>query len=527
MKQSKRNWLTYLLYAVCGVIGALPCVFSKLWILGWLSYVPVLYNEYVRMEDEKRPLLKAWKRGFIYFYSYALVIFCWFVELYPLDFAGFEPLPALGVVLLAWLGIPILQAVPSALTTALLCLLKRKNIPLLLFPFAAAFLWVISEYTHTLTWLGVPWGKLAVGQTGNLYNIQSVSLFGSYFIGFIIALFAGFLTVSAVQLRNKESLKKCVMTFLCAIVIFEANNIYGRIALAKDEPVEESVTVAAIQANIASDEKWDNTTDYTLTTYRELSLAAADEGAKLIVWPETAFPYRLNRVDFIAEYTEEIARDGEADIIIGCFHGDDSDTLYNVTRFVSHKNGLTDTMYSKRRLVPFGEFVPMRKIIMTVFPPLAEVSMLSQDITAGTSSSLFHTEYGKVGSLICFDSIYEKLALATVRDGAELLAISTNDSWFHDSTAVYQHNSHAILRSVETGRYTVRSANTGISSIITNKGEVTDMLPPLVQGYVLGEVKYLSHSTLYSVIGNSIVPFSAAGFAAIALFCFIRKRKYK
>ena len=176
---------------------------------------------------------------------------------------------------------------------------------------------------------------------------------------------------------------------------------------------------------------------------------------------------------------------------------------------------MTDTTYAKRRLVPFGEFVPMRDFICAVFPFLDEIAMLESDITAGNDSALFETEYGKVGSLICFDSIYEELARDSVRDGAQLLCISTNDSWFGDSAALYQHNAQAILRSIETGRYTVRAANTGVSSIITNKGEIVDMMPPLTRGYALGTVEFIRKNTLYTNVGNILVYISIAFTAAI------------
>jgi apolipoprotein N-acyltransferase len=89
-----------------------------------------------------------------------------------------------------------------------------------------------------------------------------------------------------------------------------------------------------------------------------------------------------------------------------------------------------------------------------------------------------------------------------VRDGAEIIVLGTNDSWFLDSAAVYMHNAQAKLRAVETGRYIVRSANTGMSSIIDPNGVVLDEEPPLVGGYVIADVAVRDSATVYSVIGN-------------------------
>ena len=131
--------------------------------------------------------------------------------------------------------------------------------------------------------------------------------------------------------------------------------------------------------------------------------------------------------------------------------------------------------------------------------------MLSSSLTPGDNTHVFRTEIGTIGGLICFDSIYEALSRDSVLDGADLLILSTNDSWYKDSAAVYQHNGHAVLRAIENGRYLVRAANTGISSILSPYGDITASLEPLKTGYVVGEISMESSSTLYTILGNAIV----------------------
>ena len=126
-------------------------------------------------------------------------------------------------------------------------------------------------------------------------------------------------------------------------------------------------------------------------------------------------------------------------------------------------------------------------------------------MSAGERTEIFDTELGKLGSLICFDSIYEQLTIDTVRDGAEILLVSSNDSWFRDSAAVYQHQVQSQLRAIESGRYVVRAANTGISSIIAPDGTVKQILDPLVDGYIVDEIVAVSEPTLYMKIGNLFV----------------------
>lgn len=509
----KKRSLTYLLYAVCGIICALPYIWGKLWILSWIAFVPVLVCEFVKENDTKHPYLSAWIRGFFFFYAYGLVLFNWFTELYPLDFAGLNNVASIAVVLLAWLGISLLQSLTSSFIVVMLCFFKRKNFPSLLYPLVSACLWVISEWIHTLTWLGLPWGRLTIGQTDKLSNIQSASLFGSYFVAFIIILTSGFLAMSIINAFKKTCAKKAIVYFCCALIIFSSNSIYGNLAL-QEHCKGQTITAAAIQGNFSTDEKWNEEIENTFEIHKTLSLDAANEGAQLIVWSETALPYRINIVKWIDEYAEGIAKEADASLIIGCFESIDND-FFNITRYVSKEHGMFPDSYAKRKLVPFGEFVPMRDFICAVFPFLDGIAMLDSDITPGRDSSLFDTEFGKIGSLICFDSIYEETALESVRDGAQLLCISTNDSWFSDSKALYQHNAQAILRSIETGRYTIRAANTGVSTIITSKGKIVDMMPPLAQGYAIGEIEFISENTLYTSVGNAWVYLSITLVAAL------------
>jgi apolipoprotein N-acyltransferase len=146
-------------------------------------------------------------------------------------------------------------------------------------------------------------------------------------------------------------------------------------------------------------------------------------------------------------------------------------------------------------------------------------------MTPGMDPSVMDINGVGAGCLICFDSIYESLAMDSVRAGAELFLLSTNDSWFYDSVAISMHNDQARLRSIETGRCTLRAANTGVSTVITYSGDVTRELKPLVEGYVVGEVSASTHRTLYSYVGNAFIYLSAAALAGYFIFEAVREKK--
>ena len=188
-----------------------------------------------------------------------------------------------------------------------------------------------------------------------------------------------------------------------------------------------------------------------------------------------------------------------------------------------------ENYYSKRHLVPFGEYVPWRDLFTAIYPPLSDIGMLDNDFTPGEDPAVFDTGEYKIGSAICFDSIFAELIRGSVNDGAELIAIETNDSWFSDSAAVYMHEAQAKLRAVEAGRYVLRAANTGISAIISPTGRAIAEIEPLVDGYAVESIRPRSDRTLYSAVGDIWVMLSALFVAGIAVtdavFAIKEKRK--
>ena len=286
------------------------------------------------------------------------------------------------------------------------------------------------------------------------------------------------------------------------------------------EEGDERITAAAIQGNKSSLEHWNvSSMDEVMGVYGDLSRKAAAEGADIIVWPETSIPANIDRSARVYTYITELARECGVPILCGVFtrveEGSDAD--YNSIVVALPDGTLHDTVYHKRNPVPFGEFVPLRDLVMTLVPPLASINTLAEDIPAGEESVVFDLDVGNVGSLICFDSIYEQNALDSVKNGARLLAVSTNDSWFKDSRGVWMHHAQSQLRAIETGRCVVRSANTGVSSVINERGEVLKSLDALKTGYVLEEVTLSDRVTVYSVIGNLFAYLCVAACAAAVL----------
>lgn len=172
-----------------GILTGLTVVFPQIGIFEWVALIPGALCFIFAALDEKRSFKKMYGIGFLFYMSYFLVNYSWFFSMYPLDFTEFNRIEAAGVVLIAWIGLSLLATLVYAFIPVLLKLLAKgrlgKKYPILL-PLALAMLWTAAEWSLTLHWTGVPWGRLNLGQTGMIVFAQTASLFGSYFVTFVI-----------------------------------------------------------------------------------------------------------------------------------------------------------------------------------------------------------------------------------------------------------------------------------------------------------------------------------------------------
>ena len=131
--------------------------------------------------------------------------------------------------------------------------------------------------------------------------------------------------------------------------------------------------------------------------------------------------------------------------------------------------------YDKRHLIPFAE----------------DTFEKGYTLKEGNKASVIETENGKIGPLICIDSAYPQLAYKTVKNNCDYLLVISNDSWFTNSFGVESHFAHSVFRAIENNKYLLRAGNTGITAVITPKGEIKGTLEPLKKGYTVikkGEV---------------------------------------
>ena len=521
-----------LMLCLSGILTGLTVTFPKIGILGFITLIPLALFLLSVASDKEVRLRALYGYGITFFMSFYIVCFHWFINLYPLEFIeGMTRGGAIVVVLFATVGLSIFQALQSALIFPLMGLLFRSRVVReWLKPVIIAAFWAVYEWTQTFGTLAFPWSRLAIGQSSLTVGLQTASLFGSYFISFLVVLVNSYIAyailLSVTEKGNARASAIRLSTIVCASALLIQYGA-GLCLWLVNSPNEkaDTVTVAVIQGNIPSGEKWNaETTEKTLTVYEKYTAKASEQGASIVVFPETALPWTVKEGNSSYMYLSDLASTYEVTILAGALTVEGGNEYNSIVCFTPDGK-MSDTIYNKQHLVPFGEFVPLKGLIKALVPPLADLILSGGEIAEGEGANIFELKEGNIGSIICFDSVFEELTLMSVREGAELICLSTNDSWFTDSAALYMHNAQAQLRAIECGRYVARAANTGISTIINHRGEVTDGLEPLVDGMIVKDVELRSNRTLYSYIGNLFVYICISFLAVIFIVAIIKASK--
>jgi len=255
-------------------------------------------------------------------------------------------------------------------------------------------------------------------------------------------------------------------------------------------------SVALIQPNIPQGEKWDArlAADHLRTLVR---LTDAAMPADVIVWPEAALPFIPQRATAWTNWLRRHAEAWQADFLFGGIKLLHARQVQNGLYLWSHLAG--SDFSPKQHLVPFGEYVP------AWLPWLHKLVPDIGDFRPGRGSGVLRGAHGHFGTLVCYESIFPEQARARVAHGADVLVVVTNDAWYGHSPAAWQHFQAARARAVETGRYVLRSGNTGISAIIAPDGSVQQTMPWWTPGSVRGTYRLSRSVTPYQRLGDAIL----------------------
>lgn len=494
---------------LAGLILSLSFPKPGVYFLAWISFIPLFF-----VARDLTPS-KGFLAGFCFGLVHFLSLLYWVV--YTLHTYGYLPLFLCVPILL--LLVFYLSLYPAIFTLLLCKFCKRPSYLLIVTP----CLWVALEYIRSIALTGFPWELLGYSQHNFSALIQFSDITGVYGISFLVMLVNAGLFILCLNLTGKtwqnNGIKRPLA--LCHLAVaascFALVCVYGVIRTKQVEnwvSHAKTLTVSVIQGNIDQSVKWDNAYQkHTLTKYSGLSLRAAVDKPDLIVWPETAAPfYYDHNASLVHLLTQTIAQTG-AEFVIGFpsyEHRQNRFQFYNSAFVFDGKGQLADA-YSKVHLVPFGEYVPLKRFL----PFINKLTEQSGDFYAGQKGETVDLESGhKLGIQICFEVIFQNLCRSMVNNKAELLVNITNDAWFSDSSAPYQHFSMVKFRAVENRRAVARSANTGISGFISPTGKALGLTGLYTDAYRTQSLPLLNQRSFYTRYGDWIVVFCALVLAA-------------
>lgn len=387
------------------------------------------------------------------------VLFCLYLSLYPLSVSLF-----FGFLLKRWSH--FLHVVP---------------IRGLLF----SVLWLVGEIVRGEGALGFPWLHIGYSQVPTGLLTDYFPLVGIYGVSFLVV----FLTTLLIELLDRgvsRAFKRMIGLSVIVGVLIMGGMMSHSYTLPTQQ-VGDPFRVSLLQGNIQQSLKF--SPEGSVQTFKTYAHLLKQQQADLIILPETAFPVFYHQIpqDYLKQYQQHVQTEKQT-LLFGVpeLHSQDSTYYNSVIQLNFDKNAV----YRKTHLVPFGEYLPFPWL----FKPLMETMQIPfSDFSSGPSTPQYLVfRHALFGVSICYEDVFTRQIMQSATKAAFLVNVS-NDAWFGESIAMYQHVQMAQARALESRKYLIRATNTGITAIINPEGKIIHSLPPFqtkvlsfsgVQGYL-------------------------------------------
>lgn len=364
---------------------------------------------------------------------------------------------------------------------------------------AAPFLWIGLELVRTLAPpLAFPWARIADSQFNVLPLIQIADFTGEEGLGFLIVFVNAVLAKIIIWVADGEKRPNRfpVRWAALAVILITATVVYGYWRLDSFSKVKgDEITAALIQGNIDQSRKWERSyRKEQLDIYINRTKKAVEQGARLVVWPETAAPFYFGSDKYYDRLIVNLVKTTGVPIIFGApaaIKKGDKTFSYN-RAWIVRPDGYR-RKYDKIHLVPFGEYVPMKNLLFFVDKMVTAIGALEP----GDDLTLLDTGDYKVGAQICFEIIFPAYSRRLTGGGADVIVNITNDSWFGKSAASLQSLAMATFRAVENRTPVLRAAQSGVSAIILKTGQITGQTELFTETTVMGEFSLRSGPATY------------------------------
>jgi len=460
-----------------------------LFFLAWFGFLPFFFFLY-KSQDYKT----VFKGGVIFGFFYFLGNTYWIYH--SLYHYGSVPL-SLSLFIVAILSLYL------SLYTAFFALIY-KNLLKNALPssFYAPFIWVSFEVLRSYLFTGFPWALLGYTQYKFLIITQIADITGIYGISYLIILFNSFIfdLWSFKKQRIRYPLLPSIPLIICSIMVFTVftfTMLYGLKRLY--EPVDGVVFKSAIvQGNIPQDEKWDfKKMNEIFSIYKNLTLQAKTFNPQIVVWPEASVPFIWGKNKYFSSELVNFVKENNFYLLFGSIM-ERQQNKYTNSAILIDPNGVVAYYYDKIHLVPFGEYVPLRKILFFV----DKLTVGTEDYHAGESYNVAISPFGKFATLICYEIIFPGQVRKFYQNGGQFIVNITNDGWFGNTSGPYQHFSMAVFRAIENRKPLIRAANSGISGYIDSKGKIINKTNLFERVFLVETVHGNGKITFYTKYGD-------------------------
>ncbi len=340
-------------------------------------------------------------------------------------------------------------------------------------------LWVFFEWVRTWFIFGFPWLPLSASQWQRPVVLQVAAWTGAYGVSFLLILMnlgiGAYLWKIFTMKRGMRWMERLCPEFYAALFcLFGALILFFR-TVPKSGQFIPMFEAGVVQPNIPQFYKWDvGEAQANLRTLERQTYLVNALSPDLLLWPESATPLPVIGDPNLGRWIEERTKAWGTPLLMGNIAEEDSanDIWYNGIFGVDPTTGMVPIYYRKRKLVPFGEYVPLRK----VFPFIGKFVPLDGDFTPGKEAQTIplkiRQKTWEVGGLVCYEDIFPGLARSQTKAGAEFLFVATNNGWYGPEAAAYQQAAHSVLRAVENRRPIIRCGNDGWSGYIDERGQI-------------------------------------------------------
>jgi len=389
----------------------------------------------------------------------------------------------------------------------------------------APSIWVVVEYLRGHLFTGFPWNLMAYSQYLFLPIIQIGEFFGPYGLSWLILSFNTAIVYILINKKNPKTFPKMIYPGVI-IIVFICCLIFGSLRIDK-YPKDKNISVALIQGNTDQGTSWTfDDCNRNLKKHNMMILQAAGENAELAILSESALRcFGFNRENRFGEIMQRLSTESGLDVLFSSPTSSSEEIegrRYFNSAVLLREDGSEPQIYSKVHLVPFGEYLPFRKILF--FVDKFSKGVIGDFDNGEDYTGLILTNGHRFGAGICYEILFPELIRQFTEKDAEFLVNITNDTWYGDTPMPYHHFALSVFRAVENRKFIVRVANSGFSGIVAPDGRILKRSQLFSKEIIIYSIHPNSIKTIYSRFGDWFVYLNFAIVVLIVLILSVKKR---